>query len=180
MTARDLAQRVASELDLQEEPVEPSRPDNAVELHLPFVRYFFPAAEMLMLGVAAGHSALEIGERIGALCVGRNTVFVGSTDLTHYGPNYGFEPAGRGADALAWVRNENDKGLIDRILQGDARAVLEHGNQHQSACCPGAVAATMRAVAAYGGESTARLVDHYLSYDVQPGSSFVGYAGIVL
>lgn len=179
-TPVELARRVAAELTLEEEPVDPVHPDNAVELHLPFVRHFFPRAEMLMLGVEAGPTALEIGERVGALVGERNAVFVGSTDLTHYGPNYGFEPAGSGDRGVDWVRQENDRGFIDAVLAGDASAVIDHGTRNQSACCAGAVGATMTAVEAYGGRAAPRLVDHYLSYDVRPGASFVGYAGLVL
>lgn len=181
-TARSLVDRMVGELDLSDEPISPGRPDNAVELHLPFVRHFFPNAGMLMLGVAAAPSAIAIGESIGRAAKEStdNAVFVGSTDLTHYGPNYGFSPAGSGDEAIAWVRNENDKGFIDAVLAADPEAVVRHGVANHSACCPGAVAATLAAVAAFGGSETPRLVDHYLSCDVERGSSFVGYAGIVL
>jgi AmmeMemoRadiSam system protein B len=179
-TPESLADRVAEDLGLGEEPAAPAHPDNAVELHLPFVRFFFPHAEMLMLAVAAGESALEIGARVGALVKDRDAVFVGSTDLTHYGPNYGFEPVGRGEAAVDWVRTINDRGFIDAVLAGDAAHVVHHGTAHQSACCSGAVAAAMEAVRAYQGETDPRLVDHYLSYDVRPDASFVGYAGLVL
>jgi AmmeMemoRadiSam system protein B len=182
VTAIPLANRAASELQLSDEPVNPARPDNAVELHLPFVRHFFPEAEMLMVGIEASPRAVELGETIGKLVAetAENPVFGGSTDLTHYGPNYGFAPAGRGPKAVDWVRNDNDKGFIDAILGRDLAGVVRHANDNQSACCPGAVAATQAAVAAWGGTEMPRLVDHYLSYDVQPGASFVGYAGIVL
>ena len=181
-TAVPLATELKRELALQDEPVSPSHPDNAVELHLPFVRHFFPDAELLMLGVAAADVATTIGAAVGRLVKerGRNAVFVGSTDLTHYGPNYDFAPAGHGAAGVRWVRDENDKGFIDAVLARDPLAVVRHGVDAASACCPGAVAATMSAVRAYGGQAAPRLVDHYLSYDVQPGSSFVGYAAIVL
>ncbi|MEE8409181.1 MAG: AmmeMemoRadiSam system protein B [Myxococcota bacterium] len=181
-TALATADRLAGELDLSDEPISPGRPDNAVELHLPFVRHFFPNADMLMLGVADSPTAIAIGRSVGRAANegSDNAVFVGSTDLTHYGPNYGFSPAGGGDDAIAWVRNENDKGFIDAILARDPEAVVQHGVANHSACCSGAVVATMAAVAAYGGTEAPRLVDHYLSCDVQRGSSFVGYAGIVL
>ncbi len=40
--------------------------------------------------------------------------------------------------------------------------------------------ATLAGARAIGHTPAPRLVDHYLSYDVQPHSSFVGYASIVL
>jgi len=181
-TARPLAIAIRGGLDLEDEPVAPAHPDNAVELHLPFVHHFFPKAELLMLGVAAADEAQRIGEHVGRIVreTKRDAVFVGSTDLTHYGPNYAFEPVGSGEAGVSWVRDQNDRGFIDAVLDRDAARVVRHGVEHQSACCPGAVAATLRAIEAYGGKAQPKLVDHYLSYDVQPGPSFVGYAAILL
>ena len=50
----------------------------------------------------------------------------------------------------------------------------------KSACCPGATAAAIEAVRAYAGVVSPTLVDHYLSYDVRPDDSFVGYASLVV
>jgi AmmeMemoRadiSam system protein B len=146
------------------------------------VRHFFPRAKLLMIGVAASEIALDIGRRTGELArdAGRNAVFVGSTDLTHYGPNYDFAPAGSGRDAVAWTRDTNDAGFIDAVLADDPARALEHARTHQSACCPGAAIAAIEALRAYQGRVSPALVEHYLSYDIQPSASFVGYAGIAI
>ncbi|MEK7703928.1 MAG: AmmeMemoRadiSam system protein B, partial [Myxococcota bacterium] len=127
--AQSLALRLVRELELAEEPVETSRPDNAAEVHLPFVRHFFPRAELLMLGVAAGAVSERIGAAVGAACTDRATVFVGSTDLTHYGPSYGFVPHGIGEGPVDWVRNENDRGFVDAVLAFDSGALLTHAQE---------------------------------------------------
>ena len=106
--------------------------------------------------------------------------FVGSTDLTHYGPNYGFTSRGQGADAVQWVREVNDRGFLDQLLARNPEGTIDHAAEHRSACCSGAVAATIAARDAFGQGPEPRLVDHYLSHDIQPSSSFVGYAGVVL
>jgi len=105
---------------------------------------------------------------------------VGSTDLTHYGPSYYFTDHGSGDDAARWVRDDNDQGFIDRVLAGDAKGLLAHAHEHHSACCPGAVAATLAALRAVGHAPAPRLIDHYLSCDIQPHASFVGYASVAL
>lgn len=181
-TAAPLAGQVRAALGLDEEPVAPARPDNAVELHLPFVRAFFPRAELLMLGVAASEDALRIGRVVGEIVrgAGREAVVVGSTDLSHYGASYGFAPRGSGPEAVRWVREDNDRGFLDAVLGDDPRRAVAHATANASACCPGAVAATMEAVRAMDGACAPRLVDHYLSCDVRPSASFVGYAGLVL
>lgn len=179
-TDTELADAIAKELSIAEEPARPSRPDNAVEVHLPFVRHFFPRARFVMLGVAAAEIALDIGRRVGEMVRDRggDAVFVGSTDLTHYGPNYDFSPAGGGERAVEWVRAQNDAGFVDAVLADDPKSALAHAVQNQSACCPGAAVAAMEAARAVRGKIAPALVEHYLSYDVRPDSSFVGYAGL--
>lgn len=182
LNCQPLADQLAMELRLRDEPETPLRPDNGAELHMPLVGYFWPQAEILMLGVAAHAASLTIGAHIGTVVREhrRQALFIGSTDLTHYGPNYGFECAGTGDAARRWVRDHNDREFIDRVLARDAIGALTHGRAESSACCPGAVAACIAATDAYRKSKKTRLVDHYLSYDVFPNDSFVGYAGLVL
>jgi AmmeMemoRadiSam system protein B len=106
-------------------------------------------------------------------------MFFGSTDLTHYGPNYGFSPQGYGPEAVKWVKEVNDKKFIDAALKLDGAGMLKIAAQDQSACSAGGAVAAVAAAKADGAHQAA-LVDYYTSYDIMPGDSFVGYAGIVL
>jgi hypothetical protein len=154
--------------------------DNTMELQLPFVKRFFPAAEILPLGVAPSATAVEIGVSV-AKCAresGKKTLVIGSTDLTHYGVNYGFTPKGTGAKALAWVKTENDRRLIDLVLKMKAEDIVDESLHSQNACCGGALAAAVAAAKQFGAKE-GELLQYYTSYDIQPNSSFVGYAGIV-
>ena len=60
---------------------------------------------------------------------------IGSTDLTHYGPNYGFAPSGSGKKAVEWVRNKNDKNAIDRMLAMDPEKLIADSLASGNACC---------------------------------------------
>ena len=104
---------------------------------------------------------------------------IGSTDLTHYGPNYDFSPKGRGPNALEWVRNQNDRRVIQAILEMAPERIIEEGLTHHNACCAGAVAAAV-AAARQMGVVTAHEVAYASSYDRSPGESFVGYVGVVM
>ena len=157
-----------------------STKDNTVEIQLPLVKYYFPdsrvvafrsphSAESIALGSAAVRLAREQGKSI---------LVIGSTDLTHYGPNYGFTPRGRGAEALRWVREENDRGFIDQVLEMNPEGLLDHAARHHSACSAGGVASAVAACRELGS-TQAVLLDYYTSHDVMPGDSFVGYAGMV-
>jgi AmmeMemoRadiSam system protein B len=79
---------------------------------------------------------------------------------------------------LDWVKNDNDRRVIDRMLAMDAEGALSEGLRSQNACCAGAVAATIAATRKMGAESGYELA-YATSYDVRPDTSFVGYVGII-
>ncbi len=184
--ATGVAAEVAAALDLDEEPTHPAAADNGIEVLLPLVRYFYPAAEVLLAGVAAAPVSQHIGAHVGQLCQARgyDAVFVGSTDLTHYGPAYGLTHQGTAAQAVPWVRQVNDAGFLQCATSpqmGTALAgMLEHARAHHSACCPGAAVAARQAAVAYSPADVAPvLLGHALSYDMAPSANFVGYAGVL-
>lgn len=176
-----LALSIKKRLHLQEEPVTPRHADNGVEVLLPTLRHYWPHAELLMLGIAAAPRALTLGSEVAEACrsSGRVPVFVGSTDLTHYGPRYDFAPQGAGPAAVRWVREVNDAGFLAAMHRGDPLAAVQHGCAARSACCPGAAAAALSAAQRFGSIGRVHQVEHTLSYDVAPDDSYVGYAGLL-
>jgi len=171
-----LRQRLAGAMELEEDRER----DNTVEVHLPLVRFLTPG--VLVLGLRAPPSPLSesLGEAIAdaAAALGRRVAVAGSTDLTHYGSNYGYAPAGRGEDALRWVREVNDRRIIDRMLALDVAEALARARRERSACSIGGAAAAM-SFARKSGAGSGTLVRYATSWDVVPGESFVGYAGIL-
>jgi len=155
-------------------------PDNTLELQLPLVKACFPDAALVAATVAARPDALAIGARAveAAARLGRRIVVVGSTDLTHYGPNYGFMPHGSGEAALRWVKDVNDRRAVDLMVALDADGLLSEALREHCCCCPGAAAAALVAGRAAGATTGHRLAT-LTSHDVHPGSSFVGYASVV-
>lgn len=154
--------------------------DNSTEVQLPFARHLFPSARALglrappteeaaRLGIALAEAGRALGRRIGA---------VGSTDLTHYGPNYGFSPVGLGESARQWVTNVNDRRFIDAMLAMDGRAMITLAARERSACSAGGAVAAVSFAREMGARG-ARLVRYMTSYDVYPSQSFVGYAGVI-
>jgi AmmeMemoRadiSam system protein B len=155
-------------------------PDNTIELQLPFIKYFFKDSKIIPLGVPPNKKSLEIGAFIAksANRLGLRLKVIGSTDLTHYGSNYGFTPKGTGQKALEWVRNENDRSAIDAMLNLEPEKVLQEALTNQNACCAGAVATAIVA-GKHLGAKNAQIVAYNTSYDKVPGDSFVGYVGIL-
>ena len=158
--------------------------DNTVEVLLPMVHYYFPRSELLWLRFPAEISSFEAGKLLAesARNLGRRIAVLASTDLTHYGDNYGFSPKGRGKPALEWVKMVNDAAFIAAVLEGDPSQVLERAEKDHSACSAGAVVGALGFTAAIG-KVNARLIDYRTSADAaedeNPGS-FVGYGAILL
>lgn len=183
LAAEELAAELADELDLREDPADSrwGNDDNTIEVQLPLIKYLLPDVQLAVIGPPASTEAIEIG-RVAtkkAQALDLPLAVIGSTDLTHYGPNYGFAPHGSGEDALRWVKEENDSRLIERVLDLDAEGVIAEAQTNRNACVPGAVAAAI-AGAKELGATNATLLKYLTSYDVHPGSSFVGYASVVM
>ncbi len=172
--AKSLAKRI------EVKPESPASSDNTIEIQLPMVKYFFPDSKLLAIRSPSSLKAEALGEEVARLALekGLKILAVGSTDLTHYGPNYGFVSKGVGPSALKWVREENDKRFIDHALKMDIHGLIQHANQQDSACSAGAAASAMATCRALGAEK-GHLIDYYTSYDIMPDESFVGYAGMV-
>jgi len=154
--------------------------DNTIELQMPFVRYFFKDARVLAIGVPPHAESLSLAASVVAITreLSLDIVVIGSTDLTHYGPNYGFTSQGTGPEAVEWVRDKNDRRVIDAMLRMDPEAVMHEGLKHDNACCSGAAAAAIAAGKALGAQTADQLI-YATSYDKSPGESFVGYTGIL-
>jgi len=155
--------------------------DNTIEVQLPLVKHFFPHSKVLAVRGPHSQQAVALGEAVAAVAkeLKLSLLAFGSTDLTHYGPNYGWAPKGYGPDAVKWVKEVNDKKFVDLALKLDGPGMLQAAAQDQSACSAGGAVAAVAAAKKMGATKTL-LVDYYTSYDIMPGDSFVGYMGIVM
>lgn len=178
--AEEIATALTREFSFTIETNSRFTPDNTIELQLPFVKYFFPQTQIIPIGVPPEKASLEIGKRAAAMAQtkGLRLKVIGSTDLTHYGSNYGFMPKGTGIEAVEWVRNENDRKAVDAMLAMDPGKILDEAKTNSNACCAGA-AATAVATAKELGAQNGHLVAYATSYDKSPGDNLVGYVGVV-
>lgn len=175
----ELAESLAGEFEFILETESNFTTDNTIELQLPFIKYFFNDAKILPLGVPPTEQTLEVARTLVNLAnrLGRKMKVIGSTDLTHYGSNYGFVAHGIGSGAEQWVV-QNDRRVIDKMLDLDAQGVIVEAMANRNACCPGAAAAALEAGRLMGA-GKAEIITYATSNDIRPSSNFVGYAGIV-
>jgi predicted class III extradiol MEMO1 family dioxygenase len=114
----------------------------------------------------------------------KKIICIGSTDLTHYGPRYGFTPVGVGQKAIEWAGNVNDKQFIDLAIALEPEKLLNTAAENSNACGPGAAAATVSAAKKLG-KQRGLLLKQTNSSEImlkkmnRASSESVGYAAIV-
>jgi AmmeMemoRadiSam system protein B len=161
--------------------------EHSIEVQIPFIKHLFPEAKILPILTPPDEGAVELGRAVGEIIAaepGRKIVCIGSTDLTHYGPRYGFTPMGVGADACKWASEVNDKQFIDLALKLEPEKMLSNAAENYSACGAGAAAATV-AAAKQLGKTEGLLLAHTNSNQVMlkkmgaSSAESVGYAAII-
>jgi MEMO1 family protein len=162
------------------------RSEHSIEVQVPFLQHLFPDARILPILVPVNDSALKLGRTLAEKTRGSDatTIYIGSTDLTHYGPHYGFTPMGVGSEALHWASDVNDRKFIDLALGLEPERLLASALENGNACGPGAAAAAVAAAKRLGARQGV-LLAHTNSNEVMlremgtARADSVGYAAIV-
>jgi AmmeMemoRadiSam system protein B len=160
--------------------------EHSVEVQLPFIVHLFPESRIVPVVVPPVEGAVALGSTAADLSLKSEgpVVFIGSTDLTHYGPRYGFTPMGRGSEGLQWAAQVNDRQLIDSATALEPERLLAGAIERGNACGPGAAAAALAAGRRLGA-TQGLLLAYTNSNEVMQGKmgmssrDSVGYAAIV-
>jgi hypothetical protein len=177
----DLADYIQKQADLVVETEDEYEFDNTIEVQLPFLKYIFPDVKILPLGVVEPTlESLSLGSLViqGVHTLHRKVKLLATTDMTHYGPGYGFSPKGMGEQAVNWVEKNNDKKMIDLFLHMKSEEILTESAQNRNCCCPAAVASMITALKEINVHNGV-LLDYFTSYSIRPSADFVGYAGVL-
>jgi AmmeMemoRadiSam system protein B len=160
--------------------------EHSIEVQIPFIQHLFAGAKILPILTPPSKQSISLGEVIGDIIKKqqKKIICIGSTDLTHYGPRYGFAPKGTGAGALQWASKVNDKEFINFAVGMQPQELLASAAENLNACGPGAAAAAV-AVAKKLGKTKGVLLAHTNSNEVMlqkmgyGSEDAVGYAAIV-
>jgi AmmeMemoRadiSam system protein B len=160
--------------------------EHAVEVELPLIQIAWPHATVLPVEVPVVEHAAQIGiataKRIEQ--AGLSAVYLASSDLTHYGPNYRFAPQGVGLAGLEWAK-ANDRRLLSLVTDMAVERIVPEVSSRFNACGGGAIAA-MLAACRERGATRGAVLRHANSYetlqDVAPQrpDNAVGYAAVVV
>ena len=181
-----LAERILGGTNLIERNAEVHADEHSLEVIVPFIQYLFGEAKILPIAVPPMPKAHQIGQVVGRIHAAEQApaVCIGSTDLTHYGPGYGFAPHGAAQQGITWAKDVNDRSIIELICGLESQKIVGEAQMHRNACGAGAVAATIAAAVQMGAQR-AKLLSHISSAQAserlwgRKTSESVGYAGIV-
>ena len=161
--------------------------EHSIEVQVPFIQHLFDDAKILPILVPPIEESVALGEAVGDIISAdekKKIVCIGSTDLTHYGPRYGFTPMGTGEDAFQWASEVNDGEFIDLALKLKPQKMLASAAENCNACGAGAAAAVV-AAAKKIGRTKGLLLAHTNSNEVMlqkmgtSSTDSVGYAAII-
>jgi len=176
----ELTDKICDNISVRKRSPSKFPDENTFEIQYPFIKYFFPRAKIVVCGVAPSFFASIIGSMMvdAAEKLSRSIRIIGSTDMTHYGPDFGFAAMGTGQKAVEWVKTKNDRQAITALKKMDSSDIITQGLEHKNMCCAGAAAATAAACKNLGAVKAIEL-DYATSFEKTAANSFVGYAGIL-
>ena len=162
--------------------------EHSIEVQLPLMQVLQKGIKIVPINVMPSPEAAPIGRAVGEVLARDfpEAGVVGSTDLTHYGPQYGFTPGGMGDAGLEWAR-ENDRRVLKLVEMMRAEQIVEESDARRNACGGGAMAAAVAAAAAMGAKqgllleytSSAEVLRQMERLSDGQISDAVGYAAVV-
>ncbi|NOY81235.1 MAG: AmmeMemoRadiSam system protein B [Kiritimatiellaeota bacterium] len=137
--------------------------EHALEVHLPFVHTVLP--EATLVPIVCGEMRLEEIREVGAILARQlwlpNTLWIVSSDFTHYGRSFGYVPFTHDVPKRL---EELDQGAIDRILDADCAGFLQYVEQTGATVCGRIpIALLLAALESIAAEVDLRLIDYTTS-----------------
>ncbi len=153
--------------------------EHSVEVQLPLLQAALgDALHIVPMQIPPCDGAGDAGAAIAEAVSDRDDVVIlGTTDLTHYGPNYGFEPHGSGSGAVRWVKEDNDAAMIAKLVTLEVAGIHHEYRTARNACSPGALVTTLAAARGLGC-SAGHVLEYKTTCDQRPDASFHPYVGI--
>nr|MDO8135923.1 AmmeMemoRadiSam system protein B [Candidatus Njordarchaeum guaymaensis] len=161
--------------------------EHSLEVQLPFLQSLY-GDELRIVPIATSLGDLETSTEIGkgiaetAKETSRDIVIIASTDMTHYGINYGYAPVGMSpiGKVLDWVR-KIDGEAIKTIEALDEAKFLKLVKEKRMTMCGYAPVAAAIVAAKELGVSRGELVKYATSYDTQGSAdAIVGYCSMLM
>lgn len=158
--------------------------EHSIEVQLPFLQFIAQNRDFSFVPLCMMMQDYETAQEVGGLLANiiakseKKIVLIASSDFSHAGFNYHSRPPqGMRVDEYA---KKQDELAIQEILAFDPKKLVDTVEEHGITMCGYGPVATMLVAAKKLGATRVELLKYGTSYEVQPGSSCVGYGAIVV
>ena len=183
----DLAKAIVKHSQFVDSNPEAHNEEHSIEVQLPFLQYIYNG-RFKIVPITVGYSDYGMCEDVGTAIAKaimenkKDTVVIGSTDFTHYGPMYGYAPVGMKPieKVLKWIWDV-DNSLIDMILAMDGKKLVNTVDEKGYTMCGSFPVATMLVATKELGAKNGKLLKYATSYDTQKSiDAIVGYGAVIV
>ena len=153
--------------------------EHSIEVQLPFLQFVNKDPKICPVTISPDKDYKEIAAIINQTVKETKVkpIIIISSDFTHYGINYNYVPFTTNIKANLY---KLDKEAIDKILELDPEAFLDHIRKTKATICGYNAIAVLLELCRLNNIKTANLLKYYTSGDVVGDfSSAVGYASII-
>jgi MEMO1 family protein len=158
--------------------------EHSIEVQLPFLQFCASHHPFSFVPLAMMNQEKQFSEQLGKLCAdtikasSNKTVLIASSDFSHVGFNYQSMPP-KNMPVHTYAKQQ-DTYALQKILHLDASGLLDVVHEKNiSLCGYGPISAVLTASKLLGA-TRAKLLKYATSYEIQPASSCVGYAAIII
>jgi len=152
--------------------------EHSIEVQVPFLQLLFKNFEILP--ICLSYLSFKEIEEIVEKLIDEEFFYVASSDFTHYGPMYDYEPfSGSRKKILEEVR-KIDRKAINFIEKLEARKFYNFVLEKNLTICGFIPITLILLIAKKIGAEKGILVKYSTSYEITKNSSFVAYAGIII
>lgn len=159
--------------------------EHSIEVQLPWLQYRFEDFKIVPISINPVYFDLdtcrEIGTKISevATYLRRKILMVASSDFTHYGVAYSYEPFSGNAKEILQKIKETDMEVINQILKIKPVDVIKTCEEKRLTICGYGAIASMLFAARDLNAKKAELIDYSTSFETSKNTdAIVGYAGI--
>lgn len=183
-TDKEFAGEVSKNSVIMEDPRSHWR-EHSIEVQLPWLQYRFKDFKIVPIVINPIYfdveTCKEIGEKIAEVAkdLRRKVLIIASSDFTHYGSMYGYNPfEGSVSDILKNIK-QTDSEVIDLITKLKPVEVIKVCDEKRLTICGyGGIAAMLFASRVLGAKQ-GELLNYSTSFDVSKNiDAIVGYSGI--
>ena len=161
--------------------------EHSIEVQLPWLQHRFKDFKIVPITINPIYfdikTCREIGEKIAEVTKGlrRKILIVASSDFTHYGSMYSYQPfEGTEKEILKQIK-ETDSEVIKLITNLKPTEVIKTCDEKRLTICGYGGIAAMLFAAKELGATKGELIDYSTSFDVSNDmDAVVGYAGILI